>query len=136
MVNEDIRWIQRFQNFSKACILLAEIKNYKFEDTTPIIREGFIQRFEITFELAWKTMKDYLEFEGIKVQPTPRAVIKEAFSTSMISDGQIFIDMLVARNEMAHRYDEEVFNKVFIQIQQVFYEAFEELCIFLKSKLV
>ena len=134
MNGQDIRWVQRFENFSKACALLAEINNYKFEDTIAIIREGFVQRFEITFDLAWKTARDFLEFEGVSVQPTPRAVIKEAFAVNIISDGQTFIDMLEARNLMSHKYDEETFNAVFLQIQQHFFPALNKLRLFLEGK--
>ena len=134
MNNHDIRWMQRFENFSKACALLSEVNNYKFEDTIAIIREGFIQRFEITFDLAWKTARDYLEYEGVSVQPTPRAIIKEAFSANVISEGQTFIEMLEARNLMSHKYDEETFNAVFLQIQQNFYPALEKLRAFLEGK--
>lgn len=131
---DDIRWIQRFDNFTRACGLLSEIKIYEIEDTPAIIREGFIQRFELTFELAWKTLKDFLEFEGVNVSPTPRNVIKEAFATNIIADGQIFIDMLEARNLVTHKYDEETFDTVFVQIKESFQPALEDLRGFLEDK--
>ena len=132
MENKDIRWKQRFENFSKACGLFSEIDGYEFDQTPPIIREGFIQRFEITFDLAWKTMNDYLRFLGHDVQPSPRPVIKEAFAAKIITKGEGFIDMLEARNEMSHRYDEETFNKIFKQIKNEFYPVFEELRVYLE----
>jgi nucleotidyltransferase substrate binding protein (TIGR01987 family) len=131
MSNMDIRWKQRFENYSKACTLLSEINNYKIDETPAIIREGFIQRFEITFDLAWKTLKDYLEYMGHNVQPSPRHVIKEAFAAKVIVNGQAFINMLEARNEMSHRYDEKTFNAVFLQIKSEFYPAFEQLRLYL-----
>jgi nucleotidyltransferase substrate binding protein (TIGR01987 family) len=134
MNSQDVRWMQRFENFSRACVLLSEIKDYKFEDTLAIIREGFLQRFEITFDLAWKTARDYLEYEGFIVQPTPRAVIKEAFAAGVIGEGQIFIEMLEARNLTAHKYDEETFNTVFLQIQEKFYTALDKLRVALEGK--
>ncbi|MCL2249987.1 MAG: nucleotidyltransferase substrate binding protein [Oscillospiraceae bacterium] len=136
MNNQDIRWEQRFSNLSKACALLSEIHGYELERTLPIIREGFIQRFEITFDLSWKTLKDYLDYLGHNVQPSPRPVIKDAFSASLIKDGQVFIDMLDARNLMSHTYDEETFSKIFLQIKQEFEPALHTLCEFLRSKLV
>ncbi|MDR0983497.1 MAG: nucleotidyltransferase substrate binding protein [Ruminococcus sp.] len=131
--NYDIRWKQRFENFSKACVLLSEINEYELKNTPAIICEGFIQRFEITFELAWKTVRDYLEYLGHTLHPSPRPVIKEAFSAKIITNGQAFIDMLDVRNEMSHRYDEETFRKVFSEIKSEFYPAFEELRIYLKG---
>jgi nucleotidyltransferase substrate binding protein (TIGR01987 family) len=95
MERSDIRWQQRFENYSKACTLLSEICNYELDKTPAIIREGFIQRFEVTFELAWKTLKDYLEYLGHKVQPSQRSVIKEAFASNILSDGHAFIDIAI-----------------------------------------
>jgi len=134
--NQDIRWEQRFGNLSKSCVLLSEIHGYDLESTLPIIREGFIQRFEIAFDLSWKTLKDYLVYLGHNVQPSPRPVIKEAFSANLVKDGQVFIDMLDARNLMSHTYDEETFNKIFLQIKQEFEPALCTLCEFLRGKLV
>ncbi|MDR1321737.1 MAG: nucleotidyltransferase substrate binding protein [Gracilibacteraceae bacterium] len=132
MDNQDIRWRQRFENFSKACALLSEINGYELNKTPPIIREGFIQRFEITFDLAWKTVNDYLRYLGHDVQPSPRPVIKEAFAANVIVDGQAFINMLEARNETSHRYDEGTFNKIFQQIKSEFYPALEGLRVYLE----
>ena len=60
MTNQDIRWQQRFANFSNTCALLSEIRSYELESTIPIIREGFIQRFEMAFDLMWKTLDDFI----------------------------------------------------------------------------
>ena len=109
----DIRWQQRLSNLASACRLLVEIDEYDESSTPAIVREGFVQRFEITFDLAWKTLKDYLDYQGIPVQPTPRAVVKEAFAVGVIKDGEQFIQMLGTRNVMSHRYDEEAFNETF-----------------------
>jgi nucleotidyltransferase substrate binding protein (TIGR01987 family) len=131
--NKDVRWVQRFQNFTRACALLSEVGDYDLANTPPIVREGFVQRFEIAFDLAWKTAKDYMEFEGIQLQSTPRAVIKEAFASNIISDGQVFIDMLETRNLMSHRYDEETFNAAFVKIKKDFYPAIEQLRLYLEE---
>ena len=136
MEDKDIRYKQRFENFAKACKLLSEINGFDLNQTPSIICEGFIQRFEITFDLAWKTLNDYLRFLGHDVQPSPRPVIKEAFAAKIIANGEVFIDMLEARNEMSPRYngyDEETFRKIFVRIKNEFYPAFEELRIFLES---
>lgn len=134
MENKDIRWLQRFENFSKACALLSEINDYAPATTPAIVREGFIQRFEITFDLAWKTAKDFMEFDGLHIQPTPRTVIKEAFAAGIVTDGQDFIDMLEAHNLMSHRYDEETFNTIFLKIKQDFYPALEKFRVNLGAK--
>lgn len=79
-MNEDIRWIQRFSNFDRAFILLREAFDQGLANLSQLEKEGTIQRFEVAYELAWKTIKDYLEYQGLAVDPpTPRAAIKEAF---------------------------------------------------------
>ncbi|MCL1800589.1 MAG: nucleotidyltransferase substrate binding protein [Promicromonosporaceae bacterium] len=123
----DIRWQQRLSNLASACRLLVEIDEYDESSTPAIVREGFVQRFEITFDLAWKTLKDYLDYQGIPVQPTPRAVIKEAFAVGVIENGEQFIQMLETRNVMSHRYDEEAFNEAFSLIRHGYAGILSEL---------
>lgn len=100
---EDIRWKQRFQNFDKAFSMLSEFMAKgdlnKFEE------QGLVQCFEYTFELSWKTMKDYLELSGFSVK-SPRETIQTAFQNGMIADGHTWIDALDKRNIMAHTYNE------------------------------
>lgn len=106
-MSKDIRWKQRFQNFSKAFQLLREPVCRELDSFSDLEKGGIVQRFEITFELGWKTLKDYLVFSGVTVeQITPRAVIKQGFASKIISDGQTWIDMLDRRNLFAHIYDE------------------------------
>jgi len=113
-MNKDIRWRQRFQNFDRFFILLrSAFENKKLEDFTDLEQEGLICRFEYTFELAWKTMKDYMEESGLVITPvTPREIIKEAFAAKLISDGQVWIDMMLHRNLLSHTYDIKTFRMV------------------------
>lgn len=106
-----IRWQQRFRNFEKAFILLQQIFNEKpLDQFSDLEKEGIVQRFKYTFELAWKTLKDYLEYTGITLeQLTPYYVIKQVFSAKIIKDGQIWMDMLAHRNLMSHTYHRETF---------------------------
>jgi nucleotidyltransferase substrate binding protein (TIGR01987 family) len=134
MERKDVRWLQRFQNFSKAFALLSEITMYDSKEMENLQKEGFIQRFEIVFDLAWKTLRDYLEYLGHDVQPSPRPIIKEAFEVGVIEEGQAFIDMLIARNAMSHTYDEESFAKTFALIQDEFFPALEKLFIFFEKE--
>jgi nucleotidyltransferase substrate binding protein (TIGR01987 family) len=133
-VNQDVRWLQRFENYKKALLLLSEINNCNPEETPVIVKEGFIQRFEYAFELAWKTLKDYLEFEGHVVSASPRPIIKEAFAAGIMTDGQAFIDMIEARNKTVHTYDAAVADRIFTEIKTDFYPAFEELRVYLEGQ--
>ena len=120
----DVRWKQRFNNFEKATKQLQEFieldKLNKFEV------QGLIQCFEYTFELAWKTMKDYLELEGFEVK-SPRSTIQTAFQIELVRDGHAWIDALEKRNLMAHTYDESVANQSEQLIRNSYYPVIKEL---------
>ena len=122
--NKDIRWKQRFQNFEKAFILLKN--SLEAKSFSVVERAGIVQIFEFTFELGWKTLKDYLEEQGVKAA-FPRDVIKEAFRTQLIEDGDTWMDMLDKRNLMAHTYDDDKAELAFRLIQDKFFVAIENL---------
>ncbi len=112
----EIRWKQRFENFKKANANLVETSNcIKQDELNKIYTMALIQAFEMSFELAWKTMKDYLENDGI-LTDSPRTAIKEAFSSRLIEDGQSWIDMMETRNKTSHTYKEEYANEVVKEI--------------------
>lgn len=134
-MRNDIRWKQRFENFERAFLLLNEAFEKNVAEMSDLEKEGIVQRFEYTFELAWKTLKDYLVHSGIAFdQITPRSVIKEAFAAKIIKDGQIWIDMLEQRNLMSHTYDRETFEVVFSSISQRYLIALEQVFTWLKEK--
>ena len=94
-MTEEIRWQYRFRNFSRAFALLREALEGEIEALSQLEREGVIQRFEYTFELAWNLLKDRLEYDGIALPTvTPRHVIRQAFQARLIQDGDAWIDML------------------------------------------
>jgi nucleotidyltransferase substrate binding protein (TIGR01987 family) len=91
-------------------------------------QQGLVLRFEFSFELAWKTMKDFLEASGIQINPvTPKAVIKEAFAAKIIDDGQIWIDMMLDRNLLSHSYDQKTFLKALNSVKSVYLPKLEQL---------
>jgi len=94
----------RFDNFDRAFVLLREVCERKIDSLSRLQKEGAIQRFEVAFELAWKTIKDYLEEAGVVVQPvTPRNVIKEAFAARLLDDAQVWIDMMLPLSHLRHQ---------------------------------
>ena len=111
---EASRWQYRLDSFSRAYSRLREAAEVDPAELSDLEREGLIQRFEYTFELAWKTLKDLLDHDGMKIEPrpTPRNVIRTAYETGMIDDGEAWIDMLTDRNAMSHEYDQEAFEAV------------------------
>ncbi|MFO7535272.1 MAG: nucleotidyltransferase substrate binding protein [Kiritimatiellia bacterium] len=136
-MTQDIRWKQRFQNFDRAVILLKEPFERPLEALSDLEKEGTIQRFEMALELAWKTMKDYLEHGGVVVQPlTPRNVIKEAFAARLLSDGQVWIDMLDHRNLLSHTYDRPTFEKVVLAVRDRYLPVIVELHGWFEKRMV
>jgi nucleotidyltransferase substrate binding protein (TIGR01987 family) len=134
-MNSDIRWKQRFDNFDRAFVLLREAFDRGLAALSQLEKEGTIQRFEIAFELAWKTMKDYLEENGLVVNPaTPRNIIKEAFAARLIDDGQVWIDMMLHRNLLSHTYDIKVFEEVLEAVEQRYLPALDRLHEFLSVR--
>jgi len=94
-----------------------------------------VQRFEYSLELAWKTVKDYLEASGwIFATVTPRQVLKDAFDSKIIADGQVWTDMLNHRNLLSHTYDSAVFESAVEAIAAQYLPAMQTLRHFFSSK--
>ena len=121
---KDIRWRQRFTNFEKSYKSLSKYIDKAIE--TELERAGIIQLFEISFELSWKLMKDYLEFQQLIVK-SPREAIKQAYQIELIDDGHIWIDALADRNLTVHTYDEELAKKMVEDISTIYYPQLKKL---------
>jgi nucleotidyltransferase substrate binding protein (TIGR01987 family) len=102
-MSTDTRWKQRFQNFEKAIKYLQE--SLAKSNPSALEKAGIIQVYEFTFELAWKTVKDYLEEKNVEVK-FPRDAIKEGFKYEVLDNGEVWLDMLQKRNLMSHTYNE------------------------------
>ena len=121
---KEIRWKQRFENFDKSYKLLKKYSNQ--EITTELERAGIIQFFEMTFELAWKVLKDYLESEGYIVK-SPRETVKQAFQIGLIDNGHVWIDALSNRNLTTHTYDEELAIKMTSEILDAYLPELDKM---------
>ncbi len=132
MNQKEIRWKQRFENFEKAFLQLKEAID-RYEHLDDLSKEGLIKRFEYTFELAWKTLKDYLESNGV-VAKFPREVLKQAFQAEIIDQGESWIDMLEKRNLLAHTYDEKNFKLALETILTSYYPELIKLYQFFKNE--
>jgi nucleotidyltransferase substrate binding protein (TIGR01987 family) len=126
--SQDVRWKQRFENFDKTFTLPADALKSGPAGLSLLEKEGVIQRFEYSFELAWKTLKDYLEAGGLVITPvTPRQVLKEAFAAKVIDDGQVWINMLDHRNLLSHTYDSSTFENAVDAIAERYLDAMANL---------
>ena len=132
---EDIRWQQRFENFDRAFSLLREALSRGPAALNQLEKEGVVQRFEYTLELAWKTIKDFLESSGfVLIAVTPRQVIRDAFAAKVIADGQAWIDMIDHRNLLSHTYDPANFEEAVEAIHSRYLTALDQLHDFLGKR--
>jgi nucleotidyltransferase substrate binding protein (TIGR01987 family) len=134
---DEIRWQQRFDNFQKAFLLLKEALEEKpMNEYSRLEQEGIIQRFEYTFELAWKTIKDKLFYEGYD-EKTPRAVIRRAFEVEFISeeDTEIWLDSLNKRNILSHTYNEDAAREALEAILDNYYPVIKKVYQNLKAEI-
>lgn len=89
--------------------------------------QGLIKAFEYTYELAWNTMKDFLTYKGVTDIYGSRDSIRQAFSSGLIHDGDMWMDMLQSRNKTSHTYNEETAEEIAQAIQKQYYPLFKKL---------
>jgi len=131
----DIRWRQRFDNLQAAYQQLQNaVAENKKQPSNQLLQMALIKAFEMTFELSWKTMQDYLKFQGLDTK-TPRETIKQAFHSQIITDGQLWIDMLDDRNLMTHTYNKERALQAIEKITHRYIEGIEQIHHYLRAKV-
>lgn len=119
----DIRWKQCLQNYQKALASMRKaVELASLRELSDLEKQGLIQSFEFTFELAWNVMKDYLEEQGIPGIIGSKNAVRQAFSQGLITDGQIWMDMIQDRNLAAHSYDEDTANNINNRIIKDYYQ--------------
>ena len=120
---------QRFSNFNKALKKLSEAIGYvknkpKEEVLDEILKDGIIQRFEYTHELAWNVMKDFLLEIGDVTLYGSKDATREAFKTELIKDGDVWMEMIKSRNKTSHTYNEEIAQEIYLKILNEYHSAF------------
>ncbi len=121
----DIRWLKRFENYIKAFNRLkAAVELSEEKELSELETQGLIQSFEYTYELAWNVMRDYLNFQGINNINGPRDAFRECFSTGVIANGEIWMDMIISRNVTVHTYNEEAAGEIAEKIINSFFTLF------------
>jgi len=124
-MSKEIRWKQRFSNYQKAMSLLKKfvVKG----DLSDLEEQGLIKAFEYTYELAWNTLKDFLEFRGQSDIFGSRDAIQKAFQLGIIEDGEGWMDMLENRNKTSHIYNQETANEISKAVLTIYYNLFKQL---------
>ncbi|MBL4825148.1 MAG: nucleotidyltransferase substrate binding protein [SAR324 cluster bacterium] len=124
-MSEDIRWKQRFSNYQKA---LGQLQKFVDKGALSELEEqGLIKAFEYTYELAWSTLKDFLEFRGQSDLFGSRDAIQKAFQLNLIEDGEGWMDMLKSRNRTSHSYNQETAREISNAVTTVYYALFQKL---------
>ena len=127
-MDKDIRWVQRFSNYVKALTELEEaVTLSKIRGLSKLEKQGLIQCFEYTYELAWKTLKDFLENQSAIEIFGAKDTIREAFKLGLIVDGEIWMQMVKNRNLTSYLYDEKIAEEIVKAIIEVYFAEFELL---------
>lgn len=126
-MNQDIRWIQRFDNFQFALMQLKDaVNSYNERELSLLEKQGLIQAFEFTHELAWNVLKDYFEYQGNFNIRGSRDAVKEAFKNDLLNDGNLWMQMIETRNITSHTYDKNTAEEVVYTIVNNYYPEFLE----------
>jgi len=124
---------QKFKNYENAIDRLNEgIEKYDYEND--LLRDGLIQRFEFTFELAWKTLKAIFEDEGLIGLNSPKMVLREAFSAGIILNDELWLSMLSDRNATSHIYSEVIAKNICLNIVNKYIKALNNLKIEIRKR--
>ena len=129
MVQQNIRWQQRFSNYRKALVKFKQAvellsKHIEHEDTVDeLLQEGLIQRFEYTHELAWKVMKDYAEYQGYTDIRGSRDAIRKSLEMNLIDDKR-WMNTIEDRNLTVHNYDNEIASEIYDNIMNIYAPLF------------
>lgn len=124
----------KLANFNKAMDRLRE-GSLKMDVLDDLARDGLIQRFEFTFELAWKTLKSCFEEEGLMGLNSPKTVLREAFAAGLIQTEEVWLAMLEDRNSTARIYNEALASKICQRIQERYIDCFAELAEKLRARI-
>jgi nucleotidyltransferase substrate binding protein (TIGR01987 family) len=120
---------EKRSEYGKALERLTEA--LQLEPSQSIVLDGVIQRFEFSYELAWKLIKAYLEYQGFTEVGSPRKAFRQAFQEGLIEDGQAWMDMLQDRNLSSHTYDEKQALSIYKRIKEMhsvaMYQLYERL---------
>ena len=127
--------LQKVENYQNALRRLEEaIARYQAAPNDTLYRDGLIQRFEFTFELAWKSLKEYMEDQGMVMTiVSPRSVLKEAYAAGIIDNPDIWNEAVDSRNLMSHIYDEETAISIADRVSSEFIVPLTALAEFYKN---
>lgn len=126
--SQDIRWVQRLDNFQSAFTQLKAAVHLAHSRTlTDLEKQGLIQSFEFTHELAWNLLKDYFFYQGQSLITGSRDATREAFAKGLIENGDTWMEMIKSRNQTSHTYNKKVADDITRKITHEYCALFEKL---------
>ncbi|MFZ5843630.1 MAG: nucleotidyltransferase substrate binding protein [Pseudomonadota bacterium] len=127
-MDNDIRWQQRFSNYRKALAqLTAAVALAKQRPLSDLEKQGIIQAFEFTHELAWNVLKDYFYFQGNAAITGSRDATREAFLRGLVTDGDGWMEMIRSRNQTSHTYNHAIADEIVSKITSSYHPLFQQL---------
>jgi nucleotidyltransferase substrate binding protein (TIGR01987 family) len=134
MSQQDIRWHQRLQNYSTALRQLeSAVQLAQTKALSDLEKQGMIQAFEFTHELAWNVIKDYFEFQGNSSITGSRDASREAFQKGLTSEGDTWMEMIKSRNQTSHTYNKKIADEIVDKVQNLYFLSFIALETKMKS---
>lgn len=135
-MSEDIRWQQRFDNFERSMKQLdAAFDIMEERELNDLEKQGVIQAFEYNYELAWNVIKDFYLYQGVTDIQGSRDAFRLAFERGLITDGDVWMDMIKKRQLSVHTYNEATSEKIITAIVDDYYYQLNELRKALRKQL-
>lgn len=126
MSDPDIRWHQRFDNFLKALRQLSRaVELSRQRPLSELEKQGMIQAFEFTHELAWCVMRDFFAYQGNNSIMGSRDATREAFQKGLVADGDGWMEMIRSRNQTSHTYNENVAAEIVEKVINLYHPLFQ-----------
>jgi nucleotidyltransferase substrate binding protein (TIGR01987 family) len=122
-----MRWKQRLNNYMNALAQLrSAVQLAKQRTLSDLEKQGSIQAFEFTHELAWNVMKDYFSYQGNPNITGSRDAIREAFNKGLITEGEGWMEMIKSRNQTSHTYNQTIADEIVDKIINNYFLLFED----------
>lgn len=133
-VGLDVRWKQRLSNWESAHdTFRLTVQRLREQPDDTVIQMATIKVFEINYDLAWKTLKDFLSNRGLIFKPSPVDTIKEAYSSEYLENGHLWFEIIKDRNTTTHEYSETQATEIVERIQSLYFKEFDNLLNMLKA---
>ena len=126
MGDPDVRWVQRLNHFGQALRHLRAAVDLSAErPLSDLEQQGLIKIFELTYEVAWNTLKDFLTSRGVESLYGSRDAVRASVKAGLVTDGGLWMEMIQSRNLTAHVYDEQVMEAILHAVRDRYVRALE-----------